>query len=260
MPFIRFIYLIALLTTMAPLDAALVFGPHRLSAFAEGGRVSRKRQGGTHQKGALLGYGCEYERLKNSGIYLLGRAVGDEGTLRGRTGSGFKIKSRYDSQEYFGRGGWSFCFGERDSFVVAPFAGGGYFRSENRFVDPSPIPVNMQVHFLYALGGLTFEWRKQEDLYYTFSFQGKKPFDPECVIKDDPELFEIHQLFKSKMQWDVETGFRKMWGACFGCKGALEGQLFYRHSRYGKKENFPFDFADTRQKFWGIRIGFSALF
>lgn len=256
----RFLYLIAVLFIVAPLDAALIFGPHRLSAYAEGGRVSRKRAGGTHQKGTLLGYGCDYERLKCSGIYLFGRAVGDEGTLRGKTGSGFKIKSRYDSQEYFGRGGWSFCLGECSSFVIAPFAGGGYFTSENRFVDPSPIPINMRIHFLYALGGLAFEWRKCDDLHYTFSFQGKKPFDPECAIKDDPDYFDIHQLIKSKMQWDVEAGVRKIWPSYFNCRSALEGQLFYRKSRYGKKENYPFDFADTQQNFWGIRIAFSFLF
>lgn len=254
----RLLFFSAIIIASLPLEAALMLGPHRLSLFAEGGRLHRKRSGGTHQKGTLLGYGCEYERLKKSGFYLFGRAAFDEGTLRGSTGSGFKIKSRYDSQECFGRAGWAFCFCE--DWTVAPFLGGGYYRSENRFVDPSPIPVKMRIHFPYAMGGAAVEWRRSEEWVYTFSLQGKKPFDPECVIEDDPDFFDIHQMIKSALQWDAEAGFRKKYPMQCGFEGALEGQFFYRLSRYGKKENYPFDFTETKQRFIGFRVSLTLLF
>jgi len=249
-------FLLPLLIVATSLESTfLIFGPHRFTGFAETGYFKRKRDGGSSQSGALFGYGAEYESLKDSGFYLYGKAYWAQGTLTGDSGEDH-IKLRYNSEEYYGRIGYSLCFCK---WVFAPFIGGGGAKLKNHFIDPSPLQVRMNIQFPYALAGLKIEWQRTDDLQFYTSFQLKKPYEPKCTIKDDPDFFDVHQTVKEKLQADFEVGIRKNW-LCMPI--AIGGQVafFYQYNHFGREENFPFNFLETTYNYFGLRAGLSVCF
>lgn len=253
----RLFYFLCIFFVASSLECGLWFSPHRVSGFAQTGRFTRTKSGGTSQKGALFGYGGEYERLKNSGFYLYAKAYTDKGTLEGSTDSKIKLKSRFDSEEYYGRVGWSFCF---QKFIFAPFLGGGVSYSTNRFIDPSPLHVSMKINFPYALAGLKAEWRQTECLHFIASIMLKKPYEPKCKIKDDPDFFTAHQMIKEKLQADFELGVRRQGTPWLECPLSAEAFFFYQYNHFGKHTNYPFNFVDTKYRYLGLRISASIVF
>lgn len=248
--------LVFLILCTSPLECALFFGPHRFDGFIETGRFKRKREGGVEQSGTLFGYGAEYERLKEIGFYIFARANEDKGTLKGSTEKSVDLKSRFCSEEYLGRLGFSFGLCQ---WTFVPFIGGGYYTSTNRFVDPSPLHVSMQIHFPYALAGLKVEWKRSETIHYFTSLTIKRPYEPKCRIQDDPEFFTTHQMIKEKLQAEFELGGRYNW-SCTLLSLAVDGSFFYRYNRFGSRENYPFNFLDTKYTYLGFKLGASATF
>lgn len=232
-------------------------GPHRLTGFGEADYIKRKREGGTNQKGTLLGFGIDYERFKDFGFYLFGEAYETHGTLKGSTGGEVEIKSRFSAHDYFGRLGWSLsCY----DFYFAPFCGGGYAYTVNRFIRPSPLHVSMKIHYPYALTGLKIEWRKSEKIHIFTSLQLDLPFEPKCTIENDPDFFTTHQTIKKELQTDFQIGIRWQNISCLLFNLNAETLFLYRHNHFGEHDNYPFNFLDTTHQMLGLRVQVSFLF
>lgn len=243
---------------LSSLESSIVFfGPHRLTAFAHADYLKRTREGGSSQKGTIVGFGADYERLKEFGIYLFGETSEGKGTLKGSTSGEAVLKSRFYQENYFGRLGWSISFCK---FIFAPFVGGGYTQMTNRFVDPSPLLVSMKIHYPYMLWGLKLEWQKSDKIHFITSLQLEKPFEPKCTIDDDPEYFTTHQTIKEKIQTVFQIGARFQQIICLPFDLSGETYFFYQHNQYGRHDNFPFNFLDTTHNVVGLRASVSVLF
>ena len=256
MRFLLSLYSLVCVATLCG-SPALPLGPHRLTGFAEADYIKRSREGGTQQKGTLVGFGADYERLKSFGFYLFGEIYEVLGTLKGSTGDEIEIKSRFNSKNTFGRLGWSLSL---CNVTCVPFLGGGYASTVNRFINPSPLPISMKIHYPYALWGLKIEWQKSEGVHFFTSLQLEHPFEPKCTIDNDPDYFITHQTIKKKVQTDFQIGIRWQNISCLPFNFSAETAFLYRHNRFGKHDNYPFNFLETTHKILGLRVQGSILF
>lgn len=214
-------------------------------------RVERHRAGGTKQKGNSAGVRFTYDRVKRYNYYLGAQLFYGTGILRGHTGGGDKIRSRFTQKQIEGNVGYTFqskCF---PHISFTPFAGYGYFRDVNKFSPPSNLQIQFTTQFRYASFGFLSSVYAFPCFTVGLNARFKWPWQTRCKVTDDPDFETIRQIVKDKLHYRIELPL-----TYFGCllQDHVEMALvpFFEQRLYGARENFPFDFFKTKYTLYGI--------
>lgn len=212
--------------------------------------VKRTRKGGTSQTGNAGGIRLSYDYIKRYNFYLGGQFFYGRGTLTGRSGNGAKIKSELTDKQIEGYIGYTFEYKYFPNFSLTPFVGGGYFTETNNFKHPSPLQVKMRMHSRYAAFGFLSSAMLTPYLSAGLNLRIRGLWEARNKIIGDEDFDTINQYVEDKFHYRVELPF--VYCCAFLCDHVYLGLMpFYEFRHYGGKENYPFDFFDTKYKIYG---------
>lgn len=249
-------FLSILLLTSIGLEAFQLFpsGPHRFYVGPEIYHSRRTRSGGTKQTGVLYGIRGGYDRLSSNAVIYVGLdGYWATGGLNGQKSNGDELKSNVKEWEVEGRLGLTFKKHLIHCYAITPFLGSGYMKSINEYVDPTDPEIKFTDRYNYISTGFLFHTSLSECLNVGFSFKKKFMISGKSKVTDDPIYDTVRLLMDSETQYEMEAPitYYTSW-----CCGHLSGKFvpFYRFRHYGGRENFPFNFIDTKFRIYGGRI------
>lgn len=221
--------------------------------------VKRTREGGTSQSGTAVGVRGSFERIGRYKWYVGVEGLYGSGTIKGHSGSDLRLKSKLTDRMIEGRAGYTFqskC-GWLPSFT--PFVGYGYCEELNHYKNPSPLIINFKNRASYFSFGFLSSVRLTEELTVGFNFKGRSLVDPECLVKNDPIFDRLKMHIDDELQYRLELPI--YYDFFSGCEAYELGLVpFYEFRHYGGRENYPFDFLDTKLKIYGANIQFTYRF
>jgi hypothetical protein len=225
---------------------------HKLSVGPEIYHLQRIREGGTKQDGWLYGVRASYDRIKRYKFYWGVEGHWAQGTLHGHNGAGDKLKSTFTDEQIEGRLGYTFQAKCLYQPAITPFAGYGYFRDTNKFKNPSPLTVKFVTTYRYAVYGFLSSIAPADSWNVGLNFKGWSMIHARAKVQDDPDEDDVTMLIgEKKLNYRIEVPV--LYRYCC-CNEHLEVGVvpFYEFRHYGRRENYPFDFADTKFKLWGV--------
>lgn len=256
----RFFLLILLLCGTLHGDCCFDFLPlYKASIGPEIYHVKRTREGGTSQSGHLFGVRGSLERIGRYKWYVGIEGLYGQGTIKGHSSAGLRLKSRLTDRQIEGRFGYTFqgkC-GFLPSFT--PFLGYGYSEEENDYKSPSPLLVRFQNNSAYVSFGFLSTINVTPDLLVGFNLKARSLVDPTCHVKNDPVFDSLNMHVKEEIQYRFEFPiYYDFYRECHVFELGLVP--FYEFRHYGGRENYPFDFLDTKLKLYGVNIQFTYRF
>lgn len=227
--------------------------PHRFSIDPEIYHLQRNREGGTKQDGWMYGVRANYDYIKRYCIYWGIDGLWAKGKLDGRNGAGDKLKSTFTDSHIEGRLGYTFQAKWCCQPAFTPFVGYGYFRDTNKFQEPSPLLVKFITTYRYVSYGFVSSISPVDDLNVGFNFKGWSMIHPRTKVEDDFDEDDASMLMGERFNYRIELPILYRYCAC---NEHLEIGLtpFYEFRHYGRRENFPFDYADTKFRLWGFTL------
>lgn len=221
--------------------------------------VKRTREGGTSQTGTAVGVRGSFERIGRYKWYVGVEGLYGSGTIKGHSGNDLKLKSKLTDRMIEGRAGYTFqskC-GWLPSFT--PFVGYGYFEELNHYKSPSPLLVKFKNRASYCSFGFLSSVMLTQELTVGFNFKGRSLVDPECLVRNDPVFDRLKMHIEDELQYRLELPI--YYDFFSGCQAYELGVVpFYEYRHYGRRENYPFDFLDTKLKIYGVNIQFTYRF
>lgn len=228
--------------------------PHKFSIGPEIYHLQRIREGGTKQDGWMYGLKVSYEMIKRYCFYFGIEGLYAKGNLKGHTGFDDRLKSSFTDQSIEARFGYTFqgkCFLQP---AFTPFVGYGYLKETNKFHDPSPMLLKFITTYRFIAYGFLSGVAPNDQLNIGFNFKSWTPIHARTKVTDDPEMDEdISMLMGERFNYRIEL---PVFYRFLPCNDHLEVGLvpFYELRHYGKRENFPFDYFDTKLRMWGINV------
>lgn len=231
--------------------ASIVFPlPNRLTLGPEISHIKRTREGGGKQTGTLYGVRFNYDRIKRYKLYFGFEALYDSGTLRGKSGTGQKLKSKFSDEEVEVRAGYTFQAKNCWQPAFTPFVGYGYFWETNKYRHPSPVHLKFQNKYRYVAYGFLSSFVLADVWTLGLNFKAKYLIHPRCRVSDDPDYPSHSMIFGEKLNYRIELPVS--YSFCY-CDCSFEAGLmpFYELRHYGGRESYPFDFLDTKLRLIG---------
>lgn len=229
--------------------------PNILTLGPEIYRVDRTRKGGTKQKGNAVGVRLMYDYIKRYCIYVGGQAFYGSGILKGHTGTGSRIRSRLTDVQVEGSLGYTFQMKCTPYAAFTPYVGYGYFRETNKFTPPSPLQVQYTTQYNYlAFGFLSSVYIAP---CFTIGLNGRfrYPWEAHCKVTDDPDFDHLRQRIEDRIQFRIELPITYT-GALICNWIEIAFVPFYERRLYGERENYPFDFFETKFNIYGANLQF----
>ncbi|MGE3953952.1 MAG: hypothetical protein AB7F31_01980 [Parachlamydiales bacterium] len=226
--------------------------PQRFYASFESAYLSRDRAGGSWQEGILFGGHIGWDRVKFKGFYWGIDAYYLTGTLMGQASSGCYAESAMQVNEVEGRLGWTFCLPWRWSPTVTPFVGYGYYHESNRFHANCPWQVRFRAYYDDLVLGFLSSVNPCSTYSIGLNIKVGLIRQGHNRISEDPMANPVSQRTGDRPQYTVELPLTLY--PCRKCR-CLEIAVvpFYRLRHFGGRENYPFDFFETRLSFYGAR-------
>lgn len=225
-----------------------------LSLAPEFSYVRRVREGGTKQTGGIYGFRASYDRIKPWGFYWGIDGYGAQGTLKGRSGMGDRLKSTFCDTEAEARLGYTCAFNIWGSPLFTPFIGGGYKQEVNKFRSPSPLTLKYKISYGYVVGGLLSSLNLTPCLQLGLNFKIWMPWQVKCKVSDDPDFESQTLKAEDKLGYRLEAPL--LFRCCWTWLDSVGISPFYEFRHYGRRENFPHDFFDTKLHMYGLNIQF----
>lgn len=233
--------------------APVCFNGHIFSIGPELYHINRTRQGGTRQHGNAIGVRATYDHIKRYRLYWGGQAFYGSGILRGHTGSKDDIHSRLTDEQIEGSLGYTLGTKNFPYFLFTPFAGYGYFKERNKFNPPSPLSVTFSTDFQYIPFGFLSSAMVNSWLRVGLNARFRWLWDAHCKVTHDPEFGRLKLLVEDRIHYRIELPF--VYCRPLFCQ-LLEVAIvpFYERRTYGGRENYPFDFFETKLRIYGINF------
>lgn len=227
--------------------------PHKFSIGPEFYHLQRTREGGTKQDGWMYGVRGSYDRIKRYKLYWGIEGHWAQGTLKGHNGLDDTIKSTFTDAQIEGRLGYTLQAKCTYKPSLTPFVGYGFFRDTNKFKDPSPLLVKFVTTYRYVAYGFLSSIEPRDNFNIGLNFKGWSMIHARTKVEDDPEEENNSMLMGERFNYRIELPIQYRYCAC---NEHLELGLvpFYEFRHYGRRENFPFDYADTKFRLWGVTI------
>lgn len=215
--------------------------------------IKRKREGGSRQTGGLVGAYVHYERLCPWGFYWSGEMLRTSGDLEGSSSGGTSLDSHLTEWESEASLGYAFPFHVGKPSLIVPFAGVGYFESTNDFHLPSPMTITIQNRFVFASVGFLWRIAWNECTHVSLRFRTHYAFDAKNSIYNDPVFGDLELFVEDRPQYSIDLPIHYQ---CCGEKGntSVVFTPFFQRRHLGGRENFPFDFIDTKFYLLGAHI------
>lgn len=227
--------------------------PNKLSIGPEIYHLQRIREGGTKQSGWLYGVKASYDRIKRYRLYWGIEALYAKGTLNGHNALDDKLKSSYTDEHVEGRFGYTFQSKCAYQPSLTPFVGYGYYKDINDFKDPSPLTLKFTTTYRYVAYGFLSSIAPTDNINVGLNFKGWSMIHARTKVQDDPDEDDISMLMGERFNYRIELPILYRYCAC---NEHLEVGLvpFYEFRHYGSRENYPFDYFDTKFKLWGFNL------
>lgn len=217
--------------------------------------MRRAKEGGTKQHGVLGGVRIGYDRIKRYRLYWGVEGYYAAGTLKGKSASKARIVSNVRDSEIEGRFGYTFHRKTGFCASFTPFGGYGYFYQTNNFRKSSPIPLHFRDHFQYAVAGFLSNLFINPSLSIGANFKVKFMIEGKSEVRNDPEFENTNLLMNNKEQYSLDLPIN--YALCFNERFFdLSVVPFFQYRHYGGRENYPFDFIDTKFWVYGARLLF----
>jgi hypothetical protein len=229
------------------------FRGHIFALGPEFYHIKRTREGGTRQSGNAIGVRANYDHIKRYKIYWGGQAFYGSGILKGHALDGDKIRSRFTDRQIEGSLGYTFAGKEAPYFSFTPYVGYGYFWEKNKFLNPSPLLVTFTTRFPYMPFGFLSSAMINPCFKVGLNARFKYLWNPKCKISGDADFEDVDLQVGEHIQYRIElpVGYFLQ---CL-CNGLeITAIPFYERRWYGGKPNFPFDFAETKLKIYGLTL------
>lgn len=226
---------------------------HIISIEPQAYWVKRTREGGSRQTGWLGGFKADYDRISPGRLYWGGHVDWAKGSLTGKNGGGFTIKSTLTDYEAEARAGFTFHTHARCCLSFTPFVAWGLYQAKNDFKDPSPLLVIFKDSYEYAAGGFIFRFNRADCWTGGINFSAKYMLDGKSKLTD--KELETSQTLSVGEKWQYEVELPVFWRTYCKCVQAHVGIVpFWKLRQFGGTENFPFDFRETKYVNWGARL------
>jgi len=234
-------------------DCCCLPAPNTLSIGPEFYQVHRTREGGTVQNGWISAGRATYDRIKAFGMYWGANALYGIGPLKGHTGFGDEIKSTFKDYQIEARVGFTFQTVKWIQPYITPFIGIGYRKEYNNFHEPSPLVLNFETKYPYGAFGVLSGVNICPQFSIGLNFKGEVMYDARCDVTGDQEMEDFTLLINDDWNYRIELPI--IYRFC-RCASGFEMQLtpFYEHRHYGGRENYPFDYIDTKLMLWGFNL------
>lgn len=210
--------------------------------------ATRNREGGTKQHGPVFGVKAGYDHIKRYKLYWGGEVFYGAGHLKGKTGTGSKLKSRFIDFEVEGRLGYTFQQKAGCQFAFTPYIGYGYAEELNKFIHPSPLKVHFRLDYTYVPVGFLSQVTLSPLWTVGLNFKAKFMIDAKNRVTHDEDLGHLKMLVKNEIHYRVEGPLTYQY-----CSHIWFSAVpYYEFRHYGQQSNFPFDFQETKLNLYGI--------
>lgn len=213
----------------------------------------RDKEGGTWQSGRLDGIRLRLERMAPFRFYIGFDSFFGEGELKGKSASGRPLVSNLGDCIFEGRLGYTIP--NRRSYII-PYVGYGYFQEKNTFRPPSRLPCTYNDTFNYTLIGFLTSLNFTPLLSMGINFETKFMINGTSKVTDDPIFDDVTLKMNNELQARVEIPVIYNLGQCFDAQVVP----FYEFRHFGGREDFPFDFIDTKFHLIGLRFAIGGRF
>ncbi|MBS4168434.1 hypothetical protein PARA125_001072 [Parachlamydia sp. AcF125] len=228
---------------------------HKFSCGPTFYHVHRTREGGTKQTGWIYGARLNYERIKRFGFYwgLEGRLAA--GTLTGHSGNGHKLKSTFIDNNVEGRFGYTLQQKRGCQLSFTPYMGIGYIWEKNAYRRPSPLLLHFLTRYPYCAIGFLSNMEVLANLGIGLNYKAWFMYNAHCKVSHDPAFGSRSLKIQDKTSHRAELPITYHYSPpCAHMDIALVP--FYELRHYGRYFSFPFSFADTKIKNYGVHLQF----
>ncbi|MBX9703265.1 MAG: hypothetical protein K2X39_03845 [Silvanigrellaceae bacterium] len=214
--------------------------------------VQRVKEGGAEQTGTLYGVRGGFERIKRYKFYYALDGLFSRGMLWGKV-NGNHIKSKFTNSTIETRFGYTFQTKFEPWFSFTPFIGAGYLSEYNQYVHPSPIKIHFDNQFFYVPLGFLSSFYPTNQLQLGLNVTVRCYWDANQRVTHDPMFSDQEQCFEEHIQYRIELPITYDFFWKQHCL-AMRFTPFYEYRHYGHRANYPFDFLDTKFKFFGANF------
>lgn len=215
--------------------------------------IKRTREGGAVQDGWLYGVRGSFERIGRYKWYIGAEGLYGSGVIKGYSGRGSKLRSHLTDKYIEGRLGYTFQAKGCYMPAFTPYIGYGYMWEENNYKNPSPLLVKFTNESPYLAFGFLSTIVFNSKFSAGFNIKARSLNNAVCHVKHDPIFGTLKMHIHDKVQYRFELPF--YYDHWTGCRIYEIGLIpFYEWRRYGGRQNYPFDFLDTKLKLYGANL------
>jgi hypothetical protein len=220
--------------------------------------VKRTKEGGAVQTGTLYGVRIGYDHVRRYKFYWGCDVLWARGILDGHVADD-KLKSEFTDTNIEARLGYTFQSKCWRCASFTPFVGGGYFWEYNNFVNPTPLKLHFKNIFSYVPVGFLSQIFLMPTLSVGLNFKARVILEGKQNVSHDPKFNKSTQHYIENLQYRLELPI--IYFFCWKSNPLGVSLVpFFEYRHYGHRANFPFDFLETKLKFYGATLKLMYLF
>lgn len=225
----------------------------KISFGPESYYIKRIKAGGTWQSGVLGGGYGGYERIKPNAFYFGAFGMIANGRISGYSAHGDRLISNFTDEEVEVRLGYNIKDRSRYTSIFTPFIGLGYLEQINSYLAPSPLLLQFNDIIKYFSFGFLTDIKISKRFSLGLNIILKWVLDGKCEVTHDPDEDDNQLIMENEMQYVLELPITYQLSR-HKRVFTLSATPFFQFRHYGGRENYPYDFIDTRFRVYGLRV------
>ncbi len=221
--------------------------------------VQRTREGGGQQSGMLYGGRIGYDHIGRNKFYWGIDGMWARGILDGHGKEKQKVKSELTDANFEARFGFTVQSKYWRCASFTPFGGLGYYWEKNFYKHPSPLKAHLKNYFTYAAFGFLSQIFITPTVSIGANLKVRYLLEGKQRISHDPDHDPMNLNYEENFQYRAEIPL--IYFYCWKANSLAIGLVpFFEYQHYGHRANFPFDFLETKFKFYGGTLKLFYLF